>query len=569
MKKNLFIFKKIEKKMYLITTVIFIVLIISALTVYYGTKKDEKNFFDIAEQQGNLIIKKISGDCSSLIEGEIQNFKIIEEKFLENKEIIYFKILNNYNYILLSNLKKETGIKLENPEILEVDKTHKAFTRIYLNNQNKRIFEISTPIFLKSGNKIGGKLVLGLSLDEIHLMVNSSRYKFIALGFSLFMLGGAGLIFNISFYSYRNVQNALENIKSYTSSILLSMDLGVIATDLTGKISIVNNAIKKILNRTNLIGENLFNIFRDKSEINEIFQEALNNFHGIENIELQYASENKNKFLRITTSILKNNEDIAIGLVVLVEDVTEVKELERQVYRSDKVSALGRFAAGIAHEIKNPLSAMNINVQLLEEELTNNKNIDSESQQILMRYINIINSETNRLEEIIRNLIDFTKTDKIKKESISIRIIIEQVVNLIEPEAKRRNVEIHQKINIASDECITCDRNKIKQLLLNLIINSLQAMPAGGMLTIAVLKNPSFVTIEIADTGIGIKKEEQNKIFDLYYTTKKSGSGLGLSICQRIIEEHNGRLEFISDYGKGTKFTIKLPIDYENPHFEN
>ncbi|MBI5418299.1 PAS domain S-box protein [Candidatus Poribacteria bacterium] len=561
MKKFFSVLKKIEIKMYIITTSVFLLLIITALTVYYDTKKEEKNFFDVVEKHGNSIITMLSPDIILYLNNIEKNETIIQKKIMDNKEINYFKIINEKYEIILSTKKEEIGTDVDMSEIYEVEKTNNPYTRVFLDRHGKRIFEITAPIIEQPEQTMLGKIVLGISMDEIHMVVNATRYKLIALGFSLFMLGGAGIIFNISYYSYRNVQKTLENVKSYTSSILLSMDVGVIATDLFGKISIVNNAIKKILAIEDLISKNIFNVFQNRSEITEIFQEAISNFHGIETKEMQYTFGDKSKFLRITTSILKNHENIAMGLVVLVEDVTDIKELERQVYRADKVTALGRLASGIAHEIKNPLSAMNINVQLVEEDLINNKNIDDESRERLLRYISVINSETNRLEEIIRNFIDFTKTTSLKKEIVSLKnMIFEQVLNLIEPEATRRGVKVIQKINIDPYTVINCDRNKIKQLLLNLIINSLQAMPAGGDLTIAINKISNSMVIEIEDTGIGIRKEDYDKIFDLYYTTKKSGSGLGLSISQRIIEEHNGTIEFTSEHGKGTKFTVKLPM---------
>ncbi|MBI5417341.1 PAS domain S-box protein [Candidatus Poribacteria bacterium] len=563
MNKLLSIIKNIELKMYFLSTVFFILLIISALAVYYDTKMEERNFFDIVEKHSYNITEKITPQIISFLKyNSVNDGNIIGKKITANKEIIFYKILSNDNKALLSNNEEDKGEQFLQPEIQQVDKTLHTFTRVYIDNQNKRIFEVTTPIFSDTKPEMIGKLILGLSMDEIHLVVNATRYKLIALGFSLFMLGGAGILFNISYYSYRNVQNALENIKSYTNSILLSMDVGVIATDLTGKISIVNNAIKIILGTENLIDKNIFEIFSIEPNITKIFREALENFRGMKTIEIEYNTQEKiNKFLRLTTSILKNNINTIIGLVVLIEDVTELKELEKHVYRADKVSALGRLASGIAHEIKNPLSAMNINVQLLEEEIVNKEDLDYEFRDKLMHYINIINSETERLEEIIKNFIDFTKTNGIKKEPVSLDKIVKQVINLIGPEADRRKVKIQQKTDIPDNGLMICDRNKIKQLLLNLVINSLQAMPEGGLLKISIVLNTPYTIIEIEDTGIGIKKEYQDKIFDLYYTSKKSGSGLGLSICQHIVEEHNGTVEFVSDYGKGTKFTIKLPLE--------
>lgn len=243
----------------------------------------------------------------------------------------------------------------------------------------------------------------------------------------------------------------------------------------------------------------------------------------------------------ITTGILAD---------MLFEHIEEINELQEQVRRSDKLSAIGQLAAGIAHEIRNPLAIINtISQTLLEEDL------DSDTKESL----EIIQEEVNRANKVITELLNFAKADKYNLTPIDINSVLQDVVLLTDKYAKNNGVEIVLK-DTNKNNYIYADVEKIKQAFINVIFNAIDSIEEDGYVFIETKYDQEKVFISFADTGIGIDEKDKNKIFEPFYTTKDKGVGLGLAITFRIIEEHKGIFLIDSLKGKGTKVIISLPI---------
>jgi signal transduction histidine kinase len=243
-------------------------------------------------------------------------------------------------------------------------------------------------------------------------------------------------------------------------------------------------------------------------------------------------------------------------MLSVLTDISELKMLEQQVRRSDRVSALGTMVAGVAHEIKNPLTSMKMFVQLMEEH-KHDKNFWEE-------YGSIIATEVERLETIIEDFLGFARTPEVNIKPVCLKDIVNKVFQLVKTQSRKENVDI--AMNIEEDMAINCDTQKIMQVFLNLILNAIQAMPQDraekGSVEFNARKDVANkkVAIQVKDNGIGISKENLDKLFTPFFTTKIKGNGLGLSIAHKIIEEHQGTIDVKSEIGKGTTFFISLPL---------
>ena len=249
-------------------------------------------------------------------------------------------------------------------------------------------------------------------------------------------------------------------------------------------------------------------------------------------------------------SALTPQAGIALENAVLYK---EQRERFRRMSRADKLATIGELAAGAAHEIRNPLTAIQSSLQYLSTK------ISSEKEKNLLE--NAL-KETSRINEILTALLSFSRPSEIKKEKNNIIDICEESLDLIAIQAKKGKIEISRTFP-DTPVLLTCDRAQIKQLFLNIFLNSVQAMPEGGELKLEVtLLDKQKILVDVSDSGGGIAESDLDKIFDPFFTTKKGGTGLGLSICYGIVESHRGEIEVKSRDGQGTTVLIKLPLDF-------
>jgi two-component system sensor histidine kinase HydH len=230
-------------------------------------------------------------------------------------------------------------------------------------------------------------------------------------------------------------------------------------------------------------------------------------------------------------------------------NLSELEKANAEKGRMERLSALGEMATTVAHETKNPLNSIRLATSYLK------KNFQGE---ILTEFLSIIEEEVMRLNEITSSLLGFSKPAPLKLKTCDINAIVKSTAELIRQEATDRNIEVI----ILTDEHIPpvqCDFSRMKQALLNLLINAMDASGEGDAITITTEAEGSSLKMSVQDTGPGIRREDIEKIFKPFYTTKTRGSGLGLAIVDRIVKEHGGRIEVDSTVGKGTTFTIEIP----------
>jgi signal transduction histidine kinase len=235
------------------------------------------------------------------------------------------------------------------------------------------------------------------------------------------------------------------------------------------------------------------------------------------------------------------------------------KELEGQVREAEHLAAVGRLTGGLAHELKNPLSTLNLNLQLLAEEF---KQPATEGERRAVRKIAVLQEESRRLEDILAAFLRFAGRMELKRERLDATELVRDLLTFYEPQAAARWITVRLTV-VDGLPAIEGDGDLLKQALLNLILNAQAAMPEGGELMFRLRAERGGVSISVTDTGCGIAAERLEKIFEAYYSTRPGGTGLGLPIVRRIVTEHGGTIEVSSEVGRGTEFTIWLPAARE------
>lgn len=271
---------------------------------------------------------------------------------------------------------------------------------------------------------------------------------------------------------------------------------------------------------------------------------------------VRMTRDGRRVILSVTRTALKNAGGEYVGFSAIMRDITERKRLEARLIHSERMTALGELAAVLAHEIKNPLNSMVINLEVLRGHLAG---LDPDNRAKTEKYMRVLTDEMQRLNKVIRGFLDFAKPVALTFRDLSLNDVLRDLLDLIEPQARKNSVVVVR----AFDEdlpLVNGDPAQLKQALLNLVLNALHAMPDGGTLTLSTSTLPQrFVRATVRDTGHGIPPETKSKVFDLFYTTKPDGSGLGLPTVQRIVESHGGRIDVESTPHEGTAFHLVFP----------
>jgi PAS domain S-box-containing protein len=341
--------------------------------------------------------------------------------------------------------------------------------------------------------------------------------------------------------------NRFAILENYTNSVIESIDLGIIAINNDFFITSINAGAKKILGITyDCIGLNFIEVFSCCKDVEEIVNNAYQNNIPELSIERKLQKEINEVHIKIDIFPL-SLENKNKGLVIIFDDITEMNKMKLQMHRNDKLASVGQLATGIAHEIRNPLAIIKMIEQTMSKELADHKG--------LLEELTIIDEEVERANKVIKSLMEFSKPSKQERAQYSIHQIIEDVLTITNKYTSQH------KINVSFTKAEVpegyYDREQIIQAFVNLILNSVDAMPDGGNIYITTqYVADGRVRIEFRDTGLGIEEANLEKIFDPFFTTKDEGTGLGLPIINRIIEDHNGVINVKSSLGNGTSFEI-------------
>jgi PAS domain S-box-containing protein len=338
-------------------------------------------------------------------------------------------------------------------------------------------------------------------------------------------------------------------------TVLDSLPSGILVCDEKHSLIMANKSSLRLLPLSDTEGGPLWELVTDE-HIAAFLQRTLQSGDRVVEQEMDVEMLGVGRLLLISVHPLVDQRRIT-GSLVYVEDITEKRGKEAHLRRAENLASLTTIAAGVAHEIKNPLGAISIHLQLMQKKLAkeNNENPDP----VINKYFGILNEEVDRLNHIVVDFLFAVRPMLLELREKNINPLIDELAELVRAELE----EAHIRLLLELDEKLPhalIDERYMKQVLLNLIKNAQAAMPNGGLLTIATQTSDNEIRISICDTGAGISAENLKKIFDPYFTTKDNGTGLGLTLVFKIIREHQGEISVESREGEGTNFEIILPV---------
>jgi signal transduction histidine kinase len=348
----------------------------------------------------------------------------------------------------------------------------------------------------------------------------------------------------------------IRAIRAALSDKSESLGDGLILVDEHNRVRVFNSNVEQLFNIRGKEAKNRkIDEIIPQANLLELFSKALKERVVLSNVEV-ILMEPQERILNINIIPIFSEEDRQYrGALLLITDLTQKIMLIDKIVHQSRLFTIGSLANWVAHEIRNPLTSMNIHLELLKSEIEGMKHRSSEVDHL----VNTLQEEVLRLD---RNLSSFLNTGRLpppEKVFLQINQVIKSVVDFQYPVARLSNVVIQTELE-ESLPPIELDEDQFRLVLLNLIRNAIQAMLGGGNLKILTRKAGDYIEMEVSDTGCGIPEEDLDKIFDFLYTTKEHGSGLGLPIAQKIVRGHNGKIGVTSEKDKGTIFTIKLPI---------
>lgn len=393
-------------------------------------------------------------------------------------------------------------------------------------------------------------LVAELDMTAFQNQVRKQFVYIVVLSIVLLLVGIGGLLSLVAIQGFKGSQRQLKTITAFTDVLISSMPLGIIAIDPAGNIKTCNVSGQSMfgINR-NVIGKNYPEIFPE--ELSRTIQTLSSEGGNLGDAELIISDKGVSKNLHLMCVPIDSGDNGgATGHMILIQDLTTQKNLELEIRRNERHTAVGKMAAGVAHELRNPLSSIK-GLALLLKSKFELQSSGAEAAEILI-------SEVERLDRSISELLDYSRPESLELKKLQLVQPIKKAIRLIRSDAQAEDIEIIEKYE-NENRLVEGDQDKLTQLFLNLLLNSIQAMKNGGTLTISTQHSSDKASVIITDSGQGIDDVIKEKIFDPYFTTKNDGTGLGLSLSAKIIEDHRGSINIDSALGNGTTVIVTFP----------
>jgi len=524
-----------------------------SLYVFPDTVTYEEDYYAalVRREKGGVIAGLISSDKITRFR-RIFGFGKIFRSFIKGESVEYV-VLENELTIIAGFFQGYSLTPLPDDRFLREAFLQEGIKTRIIGYERGDVFEAA--VTYKYDGEPVGLLRMGLSMDELEeISARAKRRLFIVSGLIVVI----GIIFINFILSYRHRQllrKELSDLHVYTNTILDNLESGVITINSDGTVKVVNRQASKYLG---LDYADAFNkpytifprIFTDAVEECRNRSEAV---HKTCNFSMPESHEPKCLSLRTTLLREDNEKDTCI---MLVDDVTYQLQLEEQQRRTEKVEAMGRLASGVAHEIRNPLNSIKLVVDLLKEAY-----VPERKREKYEKYIIAVREEISRISSIVEEFLRFARPPDLHPESVDFRIFFDEIKTLYGPGLKSSRISLITEIE--EHPPYTGDAQQLKQVFINLIENASHACGEEGTIEIKAKIDGNAYVITVRDDGKGIPSGDIDRIFDIYYTTKKDGTGIGLAIVHQIITRHGGTITVESEEGTGTVFTIRLPLSSE------
>jgi len=560
-----------------ILAVVILMLILISISTYRNLEREEKAALTFLHREGLAILHTLeAGARAGMIMTEWEEDSI-ENLILEtgkNENIAYVYLIDSQGLVIhhsnpsFESMSSAWRPQLDNEdqvqsrvrkltdgaEVYDLAKRFSPRQSLLMNYDQKDVMGYRQNI--ASHQHSDNIIILGLKMTAFEEARRSDIHHAVIMAGILVALGSGALFFIFVIQNYYLVDRTLKETQDYTRQVVANMANGLLSINPEGRIISYNRLALELLGlkETEVYEMNLKSVI-DFKETG--IDGTLAGCQPVLERELLHKSKSGTVIpMTLSVTPILDEKNTCTGAVIVLRDLREIKRLEEKIRHSEKLAAIGELAAGVAHEIRNPLSSIKGFARFLAHSLSDRAQEKE--------YAEIMVKEVDRINSVVNDLLTFARPLEPELVSTDLFELIEHTVRLLETDARSRNIKIRSKINPDFNSFLL-DANQITQALLNLMLNALQEVDAGGTIEVGadVDDSDSRLHIWVEDDGPGIPNDKKKKIFDPFFTTRKKGTGLGLAIVRKIVENHSGELQVESPLpGKtgGSRFTITLPV---------
>ncbi|KUG24011.1 hypothetical protein ASZ90_006194 [hydrocarbon metagenome] len=544
--------------------------IVSAVMTFTFVQQKRGQAVELLVEKGATLIRSFETGMNSTqgIEAEIFRLQKLLLETVQQPDIDYIVVTDQNGNIVAdgdpAQVEDKYGLDLE---IKSLSLSKKIRWRQVTNPGGAGTFEVYRGFFpfgkdvedkfslkdeIKSKETNKWMIYIGLNMATIEKATQEDKRAHTIIVLILLLIGSSAIISLYLAQAYRFTRTSLSRVKVFSEALVKNMPIGLIALDNQDKIIACNEKAQVMLGMAsrNTSGKQDMKLLPDPLKKMLVDIPSSNGFLE-RDVKLSFADGKERIWEAVAAGLI--DEGSPTGKILLIRDITDIRQMENEITKSRHLSSIGSLAAGVAHEIRNPLSSIKGFAVYFKEKLSGNE----EDEQT----VDVMIAETERLNRVISQLIEFAKPLELNKETVQFVELVRHAIKLIDVEAKKNKINIEVDITVDLP-AVEVDSDKIKQVLLNIFLNALEAMKDGGNLRIEVKRETDNLTVTISDTGMGIEKTDLPRIYDPYFTSKPAGTGLGLAIVQKIMEAHGGRINVESVTGKGTKVILCFPLKH-------
>ncbi len=499
----------------------------------------------LAAQNRSAIVLNVDAHTMLTFKHDIDFGALIGKVVRSNKEILYMA-LQTPEHILAASGNVSGLEAIEQSSFLKKSFKDSVFATRTASLSATDIFEAVHP-FSFMGETIG-LFRIGLSLRPVQDINERIYRRLFIITLILIVIGFILFVYIFTRQRLNILQKQYDVVETYSGNIIDNVSDAIIVVDSQRGITVFNGAAEKIfgMNRREFMGKTINALF-DERHCLSLFEEHSH----IKQMACKIG--NQTKELLISKSIFNDSEGNP-NTVLVIRDLTEQKQMEAQLERQQRLTAMGELASGVAHEIRNPLNSISTIIQQLDKDFS-----PVSEQEEYHKLARLVFSEVKRINETVQDFLRFSRPEPVQPAFFDLSAFIEELKTQYLPMLQKQNILLSTELNWKGD--VFWDRRQMKQVFINILQNAMEAIQENGHISLAVHKPDSTnIEIQIEDDGPGMPETVRENIFNLYFTTKAKGTGIGLSIVQRILFEHGGLIHIESAPGSGTKITLKLPI---------